>query len=396
MTKIAETRCLTVFVGLGFVCLAAAGALASAQEDRVSAIFQKNCTTAGCHAGAYPAMGIDLGGLNYRASLTDVASQEIPTRKLVDLNDPPESYLLMKLRGATGITGQRMPLGRDPLTADEIDVVADWIDQIASTEAPKSDVSGAKMAGDRPAKPSFWAPRVINLPTPREIGQGRFLFRIAHRFYPSVQEGYDVFYGLDGPASILLSLGYGLSDRFDLTLSRSNRFQEWSLTFDYVWLRPEKDASLPLTAAAHLVTGLVTEKREGISTFSSENMKFTFQVSLALEVHERVALLLVPSYSTNINHWESESEDTFALGTGARVTLFDELSLLVEWIPVLAGYHAKSHGWGLAVEKKIGGHVFQVFALSTVGIPETQYLPGGDLCIREGDVRFGFNIFRWF
>ncbi|MFC2142715.1 hypothetical protein ACFLR7_07265 [Acidobacteriota bacterium] len=80
MTKIVETRCLTVFVGLGFVCLAAAGALASAQEDRVSAIFQKNCTTAGCHAGAYPAMGIDLGGLNYRASLTDVASQEIPRR----------------------------------------------------------------------------------------------------------------------------------------------------------------------------------------------------------------------------------------------------------------------------------------------------------------------------
>jgi len=340
--------------------------------------------------------GLDLSESKFRAALIDVGSQEMQNRKLVDSQAPSESYLLRKLRGAAGITGQRMPLGRDALAADEIDAVAAWIDQVASAGAPPGEVSGAQEAGGRPAKPSFWAPRVINLPTPREIGQRRFLFRIAHRFYPSVKEGYDVFYGLDGPASILLSLGYGLSDRFDLTLSRSNRYQEWSLAFKYVWLRPKKDASLPLTAAAHLVTGLVTEKREGISTFSSENMKFTFQLSLALEVHERIALLLVPSYASNTNHWESEREGTLALGIGARVTLFDELSILVEWIPVLAGYHAKSQGWGLAVEKKIGGHVFQVFALSTVGIPEPQYLSGGDLCIREGDVRFGFNIFRWF
>jgi hypothetical protein len=391
-----ETMCLTVCVGVAVLCLAAAGALTAAPEDVVAVVFQKNCTTAGCHSGAYPAMGLDLSEANYRASLFDVSSREMPDRKLVDPQAPSESYLLMKLRGAAGITGQRMPLGRDPLTADEIDAIAAWIGQITGTGVPENEMTGQSEAGDRPAKPGFWAPRAINLPTPRAIGPRRFLFRIAHRFYPSVREGYDVFYGLDGPASILLSLGYGFSDRFDLTLSRSNRFQEWSLTFDYVWLRPQKDASLPLTAAAHLVTGLVTEKREGIPTFAPENMKFTFQLSLALEVHERVALLLVPSYAANTNHWESESEGTLALGTGVRVTLFDEFSILVEWIPVLAGYHAKSQGWGLALEKKIGGHVFQVFALSTVGIPETQYLPGGDLCIREGDVRFGFNIFRWF
>ena len=208
----------------------------------------------------------------------------------------------------------------------------------------------------------------------------------------------------EGPAGVTWHLvsgpvrefAIGISDRFDLTLSRSNRYQEWSLTFDYVWLRPGDDAAFPLTAAAHLVTGLVTEKREGISTFSSENMKLTFQLSLALELPDRVALLLVPSYASKTNHGESESEGTLALGTGVRWTLFDELSLLVEWIPVLAGYHAKVQGWGVAVEKKIGGHVFQVFALSSVGIPEPQYLHGGDLCIREGDIRFGFNIFRWF
>jgi hypothetical protein len=391
-----ETMGLTVFTGVVFVCLAGAAGLTSTQEDIVSSIFQRNCTTAGCHSGAYPAMGFDLSGPNHRAALIDVASRQLEGRKLVDLQAPSESYLLMKLRGTEGIAGQQMPLGRDPLSDDDIAAVADWIVAVAGAGIPEGLTAGAEEAGRTPPTPSFWAPRAINLPTPREIGRGRFLFRIGHRFYPSVKEGYDVFYGLDGPASILLSLGYGLSDRFDLTLSRSNRYQEWSLTFDYVWLRPNKDASLPLTAAAHLVTGLVTEKREGVSTFSSENMKFTFQLSLALEVHERVALLLVPSYAANTNHWQDDSEGTLALGTGARVTLFDEFSILVEWIPVLGGYHAKSHGWGLALEKKIGGHVFQVFALSTVGIQEPQYLPGGDLCIREGDVRFGFNIFRWF
>ena len=76
--------------------------------------------------------------------------------------------------------------------------------------------------------------------------------------------------------------------------------------------------------------------------------------------------------------------------------IFDDFSLLAEWVPPLAGYEDSYGGWGLGVEKKIGGHVFQFFVTDSIGIIASQYLPGGDLRLGDGDFRLGFNIFRTF
>jgi hypothetical protein len=65
-------------------------------------------------------------------------------------------------------------------------------------------------------------------------------------------------------------------------------------------------------------------------------------------------------------------------------------------VPALAGYKDKFSSWGLGVEKKIGGHVFQFFVTDSIGLLASQYLAGGDLRLGDGDFRFGFNIFRSF
>jgi len=65
-------------------------------------------------------------------------------------------------------------------------------------------------------------------------------------------------------------------------------------------------------------------------------------------------------------------------------------------VPRLAGYKDSYSGWGLGIEKKIGGHVFQFFVTDSIGLTASQYLPGGDLKLGDGDFRIGFNIFRTF
>lgn len=74
----------------------------------------------------------------------------------------------------------------------------------------------------------------------------------------------------------------------------------------------------------------------------------------------------------------------------------NDISIIWEWIPVLDGYKKNSNGWGLGVEKKIGGHVFQVFFINSEGLTSDQYVPGGDMKLRDKDFRLGFNIFRTF
>ena len=142
--------------------------------------------------------------------------------------------------------------------------------------------------------------------------------------------------------------------------------------------------------------GLMTVSQPGETTFREENLRFNVQASFAYVLHPKVSLLLVPGYTSNTNPAEGSSQGTLSLGLGGRLLIAQDLSLLLEWVPVLSGYSNESAGWGLGIEKKIGGHVFQVFALNSVGITTAQFAPGGELRLSDGEFRIGFNILRWF
>ena len=92
----------------------------------------------------------------------------------------------------------------------------------------------------------------------------------------------------------------------------------------------------------------------------------------------------MPAYAANANHWADDRDGTFSIGIGGRYMIFEDISLVAEWIPVLAGYKDQGNGWAFGLEKKIGGHVFQVFVLNSGGLTPAQSLPGGDLPSRTG------------
>jgi len=94
-----------------------------------TAIFTPKCS--GCHTG----VGSSLPGVqnltagNTFAAIVGVASIEQPALKRVAPGDPDHSYLVQKIEGAAGISGQRMPLGGPFLAQAEIDLVRAWIAQ---------------------------------------------------------------------------------------------------------------------------------------------------------------------------------------------------------------------------------------------------------------------------
>jgi len=62
------------------------------------------------------------------ANLVGVRSIQRPSLNRVQPNDAGTSYLIQKLENAAGILGGRMPLGGDPLNADQISAIRDWIE----------------------------------------------------------------------------------------------------------------------------------------------------------------------------------------------------------------------------------------------------------------------------
>ncbi len=245
-------------------------------------------------------------------------------------------------------------------------------------------------------KPVFWGTRLINLPTTQTMEKGDVLFRISHRFIPKADSGYDSFYGLNGPAVVLFSLGFGISDRLGITVGHSNLFHEWEFSSSWLAAKQGTTGAFPFSAVVHAGVGWASQKLPGRTRLDGKNIKVNLQLSLSRQLTRRWSLLAVPSLATHTNHWEADSSGTFALGLGTRYMFLDDLSVLVEWVPVISGYKNTQNGWGLGFEKKIGGHVFQVFVTNTLGMTADQFVPGGELRLQDFDFRFGFNIFRSF
>jgi len=132
-----KTKVLLIIMG---VTLFALGSALYRQEsddsstqalDAVKRIIKQSCGVTGCHSGKYPAANLNLEPEKFPTSAAGVLSLGMPDLKIVDPGAPEKSYLLAKVRGASGIVGKRMPMNRDPLTEEQIRRIEEWIKSLA-------------------------------------------------------------------------------------------------------------------------------------------------------------------------------------------------------------------------------------------------------------------------
>lgn len=98
-----------------------------ALTDRVATIFERSCSTSGCHGGKRPKAHLSLERDKLPNSVVAAKSIQVDSLKLVDPENPGKSYLLMKIRGDDGIKGRRMPIARPKLSAEESNAIELWI-----------------------------------------------------------------------------------------------------------------------------------------------------------------------------------------------------------------------------------------------------------------------------
>ncbi len=376
-------------------------------QKKVTTIFKKHCATSGCHRGQNPKKKLHLEADKFVAATVDVPSLQIDSLKLVDTKSPEKSYLLMKVKGTKGIVGDRMPEEAPPLKAEEIAAIEQWIRSLQPStpsegieKIPDAEKKSPKMndeaSGGEFEAPAFWGTQLINLPTTQPIGKKEVLFRVSHRFFPPVSEGYDEYFGLNGPANILIGLGYGITDNLGVGFGHSNFNHEWELAVQWRILEQGQRWSFPISVSLRASGSLITQKSDDESVVRSENFKSNWQLMLSRQFTNALSLLVVPSFSTNTYYLDSLTENTFALGTGARFMFMEDISVVGEWVPVLSGYKFRHNGWGLGLEYKVGGHVFHVFISNSYGLTTDQYITGGNLNIKDNEYRLGFNIYRTF
>jgi hypothetical protein len=130
---------------VGVTVIPPAGAQVSLAKN-VQPIFNTSCAIGGCHAApVFAPMSLEAG--QALGNLVGVASCEAPGVKRVEPAASSLSYLITKLEGTqsalvnagactgcpnftpSGNCGSQMPFGQTPLSAGEIQIIRDWIDQ---------------------------------------------------------------------------------------------------------------------------------------------------------------------------------------------------------------------------------------------------------------------------
>ena len=230
------------------------------------------------------------------------------------------------------------------------------------------------------------------LPTTLRMPRGTFAFRLTHRFTRPLADGtvgdfFADFFGFDGAARIGMELRYGLrpARRSACTARTTARFS---------FLRQQnllsQTAGRPLSLQAIVAV-------EGADNFSE------------IVRHDTSAPRCRASSRTAArctrNHWSCSRATRLRARTVCRSTPCSSAwaddsgsrsrtcTSIAEAAPQVAGYKDGVDHVSVGVERRAGGHLFQLTITNALGTTMRQVAQGG---VREGDWYIGFNLSRRF
>ncbi|HUE88831.1 MAG TPA: DUF5777 family beta-barrel protein [Vicinamibacterales bacterium] len=231
------------------------------------------------------------------------------------------------------------------------------------------------------------------LPTTLRVPRHRSSFRITHRFGRPLNQGSfgdllgDLF-GLDQGALIGLEYRFGLWSGLQAAVHRSS---DKTIQFmgQYNIRRQSDDTPIGLDLLLAV---------EGGDNFSEHHAP-TIGVLLSRELGDRGALYVEPMFVNNSNPLPGdlvEDNSTFMVGLGARLRIRPSVYLMFEGTPRVSGFDPGVHQVSVGIERRAGGHLFQLNFSNGLGTTFGQLARGGFKSAGSDDWHLGFNISRKF
>jgi hypothetical protein len=246
------------------------------------------------------------------------------------------------------------------------------------------------------AQPDF---NLAALPTTLRLPRYKSAFRVTHRFGRPLGQGdfgdlVEDLFGLDGGAGIGLEYRFGIFRGAQIGIHRTSIDKTIEFFGEYS-LKAQRDG-FPLGIT---VMGSV----EGTNNFNDEDdegidssVTPALGVLLSRELGDFGAVYFEPFWVNNTNRAPEELVDdnsTVIFGLGARVRIRPTTYLLIEGAPRVSGYDPGVGHVSFGVEKRAGGHTFQLNFSNSFGTTLGQIARGG---FTNDDWYLGFNISRKF
>lgn len=253
----------------------------------------------------------------------------------------------------------------------------------------------------------FHTTQSANFPTTESLQKGNIMYEISHRFLPSIKDGYDQFYGLDGPARIRFALGYGITNNLMATIGRSNNTDNLDLQIKQK-LFQFNSKDIPFVVSVLGGVSWNTEVPTGIdrSRIDAANFQFYGQLIFNTMLFDRkLGIGFVPSYLQNSFIYAIDKQYTFTIGTYLQYYFNRIWSTWIEYNPVVTGYRGRIrldetgksyNSLSIGVDIETGGHIFHILVTNNARLNPSQYLVGADRSANADMWRLGFGILRYF
>ena len=263
---------------------------------------------------------------------------------------------------------------------------------LTAAGTPADDAAGAAQdqpqVSDRAVNPSQPDFTIIALPTTLPMPRFASAFRVTHRFTRPLGQGdfgdlVEDFFGFDAGAQIGLEYRFGLMAGTQIGIHRTS------------------DRTIQFFAQHHLFdqgrlpVGVdVVATAEGTNNFRDSHSPSIGAV-LSRTFGRHGAVYAHPIWVNNTNTQPSELTDdnsTFMLGLGTRLRVRPTVYVVAELAPRV-GFDPDTLYASFGIEKRAGGHVFQLNVSNSFATTLAQVARGG---FNNDDWYLGFNISRKF
>jgi opacity protein-like surface antigen len=234
------------------------------------------------------------------------------------------------------------------------------------------------------AEPDF---RVLNLPSTLRLPLHGSNFQLTHRFngnlrHDSLGGNAGNLFGLDQGAAVGFEYRFGVARHLQAAVYRTAIDKTFQFHGKYDAVR-QKD-SIPVSLSALL------------SVEGADNFQERYSPAVGLVVSrmagDRLAVYATPVWVHNTAAILNIDRDTFLVGFGGRVRVSSTVYVVAEVAPRAGGYSPDEPAYGFAIEKRAGGHLFQLNVNNGQGTTFGQLARGGF----TDSLYLGFNLARKF
>lgn len=248
-----------------------------------------------------------------------------------------------------------------------------------STQAPADDE-----ATIQPAEPDY---RLVNLPTTLRLPLHRGNFELTHRFAGNLEEGdfgdqLANLFGLDQGAIVGLEFRFAVVRHVQAAVYRTSFEKNIQFYGKYDALHQTDSSPLSISALVSI---------EGTNNFQ-EHYAPALGAVVSRTFADRVAVYGTPIWVHNTAADTGVTRDTFLVGVGGRLRFFSSAYLVAEVSPRVGGYDPGQTEYAFGIEKRVGGHLFQLNFTNTWATTFGQLARGGS----PSTLYLGFNLARKF